>query len=124
MRDISERKRADATIRESQELLSGFMNSATDGFAILDHNLTFVDVNTAISAMFGFRIDEFVGRNIAELTPAVKNTGRYEQYLRVINTGEPYRFEGVVAGRDSARPRRVSGTAFKVGMGWELMYRT
>ena len=35
----------------------------------------------------------------------------------MINTGEPYRFEGVVAGRDLARPRRVSGTAFKVGDG-------
>ena len=115
--DITDLKRREQEIRESQEMLSGFMNSATEGFSILDHNLTFVDVNKATAELFGRKKEDFIGMNIAELTPETRTSGRYEKYLEVIRTGEPYEMDATVAVRGRESEMHLSGMAFKVGDG-------
>ena len=93
------------------------MNSATEGFAILDHNLTFVDVNKSTAELFGVKKEDLIGMNIAELTPETRASGRYKKYLEVIKTGVPYKMEAAVAVRGREAKAYLSGMAFKVGDG-------
>lgn len=121
MQDVTERVRSEEALRKSEEILRLFMESATDSFAILDQNLNFVDVNRATARLYGIRKEDFVGKNIAELTPETKTSGRYEQYLRVIRTGEPFHTEATISPPGAEREKRLSGTAFRVGAGLGLV---
>ena len=107
MRDISERKRADAEIRESQEMLSGFMASATDNFMILDHDLNILDLNENAARRRGQSRDNLIGRNLADVVRDSVSFGRFEAFKKVLITGRPHHFEaGVVrSGQDVQRAR-------------------
>lgn len=69
------------------------MNSATDGFAILDSQLNYVEVNNTLLARSGLKREEYIGRNIVDLFPDAKDSGRTQEYLNVIKTGKPYSTE-------------------------------
>ncbi len=49
------------------------MNSAHQGFAIVDSNLDFIEVNKAALTIFGLKREDFIGKNITEVSPDVKN---------------------------------------------------
>ena len=126
--DVTERKRvlgqllqSREEVRKSEEFLRLFMESATDSFAILDQNLNFVDVNRATCRLYGMRKEDFIGKNIADLTPETKTSGRYEQYLRVIRTGEPFHTEVTISPPGAEYEKHFSGTAFRVGAGLGLV---
>lgn len=113
MRDISERKRADAEIRESQEMLSGFMASATDNFMILDHDLNILDLNENAARRRGQSRDNLIGRNLADVVRDSVSFGRFEAFKKVLITGRPHHFEaGVVR---SGQDVQLAGTAFRIG---------
>ena len=89
LRDITDRKQAEEKLRTSEERLSGFMESATDAFFLFDSELNLVDLNETGSRLFGLNKEEVVGKNILDLSPGIKETGRYDKYRKVIKTGEP-----------------------------------
>ncbi|TET85019.1 MAG: PAS domain S-box protein [Desulfobacteraceae bacterium] len=116
LRDITTAKQAEEALRETQERLSKFMDSAIDGFALLDSHLNFVDINKAAEASFGISKNEIIGKNISEIAPDVKQTGRYDKYLRVIKTGDPFSIDGVVP-HPKFGDMHIAIRAFKVGDG-------
>jgi len=61
LRDITERKKADEVLRESQERLSSFMDSATDGFILFDSELNYIDINKSALEITGLDRKEFIG---------------------------------------------------------------
>ncbi|MCX9083511.1 MAG: PAS domain S-box protein [Candidatus Methanoperedens sp.] len=95
LRDTTEQKHAEELLRCSEGRLSKFMNSATDAFTIWDSKLNLVELNTVASRYLprGVRISEVIGKNIKVLEPDAKPSGRYDQFLNVIKTGEPLTFE-------------------------------
>ncbi|MBL8054359.1 MAG: PAS domain S-box protein, partial [Nitrospira sp.] len=121
-RDISERKRAEAEIRES-ELRYKLVTEATfDAIALHDNGILF-EVNAGLERMFGYESGELLGRSILDLLADESRdhvqlnmqdgvTGPYEAVGRrkdgTTFPGElvvrPYRFRGkevrLVAGRD------------------------
>ncbi|NOQ43255.1 MAG: PAS domain S-box protein, partial [Dehalococcoidia bacterium] len=121
-KDITSIREAEIASRESEEKLRCFMDSATDQFTIWDSELNLVDLNEAALKYPLIRLsdeankEDFIGKNIAELEPHVKERGRYDQYLAVIETGEPLLIEDVIS-----NPRlgdiHLSVKAFKVGNG-------
>ncbi len=115
-RDITERKQAEEELRESEDRLRGFMDSATDGFMLLDSELNFVEINNASVKMGGLSRDEFIGNNILEIAPYLKETGRIDEYRRVIESGEPFFNEDYIV-HPKFGGRHVSLAAFKVGKG-------
>ncbi|OLS28794.1 MAG: hypothetical protein HeimAB125_23360, partial [Candidatus Heimdallarchaeota archaeon AB_125] len=63
--------------------------SSPDSFALLDSELNFVEVNKTLLKFLGkTKEEEIIGKNLLDINPAIKGTGRYEEYLEVIKTGK------------------------------------
>ncbi|HRI39110.1 MAG TPA: PAS domain S-box protein [Nitrospira sp.] len=122
VRDISERKRAESEIRES-ELRYKLVTEATFDAIALHDNGILLEVNTGLERMFGYESGELLGRSILDLLADESRdhvqlnmqdgvTGPYEAVGRrkdgTTFPGElvvrPYRYRGMevrlVAGRD------------------------
>ncbi|MCL5035899.1 MAG: PAS domain S-box protein [Chloroflexi bacterium] len=110
----------DNAVRESEERLNKFMNSATDAFLLFDSNLNLVEINRAALELFNCERDEVIGENIQNLSPDVDLSGRYDEYLSVIETGGP-----LVTDEFLTHPRLgkkyLLFRAFKVGDGLGLI---
>ncbi|MDX6710042.1 MAG: hypothetical protein QOH96_1058 [Blastocatellia bacterium] len=65
--DISERKRAEGALRESEERYKGLIDSAFDGVVITKDRII-RSANRAYAEMFGHTVDELVGMDLLQLT--------------------------------------------------------
>ncbi|NLX07979.1 MAG: PAS domain-containing protein [Phycisphaerae bacterium] len=118
--DIGQRERVEATLRESEERLAGFMASATDVFALFDSELNIVEVNEAGLRLSGRSREDLVGRHFSEVVPELRTSGRYSLYANVVRTGQPFYAEDVRVA-SAAGERRMAVKAFKVGDGMGLI---
>ena len=89
-RDITERKRAEETLRESEKTLRSIFRAAPIGIGLMS-NRVFLQVNDKICEMFGYSRDELVGNNARMLYLSdedYERVGRikYEQ-IRKYGTG-------------------------------------
>jgi two-component system NtrC family sensor kinase len=85
-----------------------------DAFLVLDENLNFVSINPAMQKLLNLSEEDVVGKNVLDVVPDIKETGRYDRYLNVIKTGEPFSADDI-----SVHPkfgnRTLNIKAFKVG---------
>jgi len=89
-RSLAKLKRSEEVLRESKERLDKFMNSATDGFFLLDSELDYLEINKVGLEIIGLNKEEIVGKNVLDIVPDIKETGRYDKYMEVIKTGRPF----------------------------------
>ncbi len=115
-RDITESLMAEEMLRESQERLSNFMNSATEMFALFDENFILLEINKAGMDLLGKKREELLGKNIKELAPDVELSGRLAKYKEVLLTGKPCHIEDYVFKTNSTESILITN-AFKVGHG-------
>ncbi len=115
---IIERNRVEEELRESEERLSVFMDSAPNAFALFDSELNLVEINRVGLEMFpaGTKKEDTIGKNITELYPAKKEEGRYDKYQEVMKTGKPLFVEDVVP-HPKFGDVHLAVSAFKVGDG-------
>jgi PAS domain S-box-containing protein len=66
-RDITERKKTEQTLRESEERLKILFESAPDTIYVIDSENRFVDFNKVALELVGFTRDEVIGKSLAEL---------------------------------------------------------
>jgi PAS domain S-box-containing protein len=62
--DITERKRAEETVRESQERLSTILKTTNQGFWLVDNNTITLDINDAMCEILDRTKEEIIGRKI------------------------------------------------------------
>lgn len=106
---------------ESRQRLSGFMESATDGFVLLDKDLEVELVNDAWLQQAGLSREEVVGRYCADIFPRIVEMGRLDAYVEVRDTGVPVEFEYCIhPGGDDVW---FNLRAFKVGDGVGIISR-
>ncbi|MEE9377163.1 MAG: PAS domain S-box protein, partial [Candidatus Lokiarchaeia archaeon] len=114
--DITERKKAEQKLKESEERLRAFMDSATDSITLYDSEMNFIDFNEATLRILGMKKEELIGKNILDVIPNLKETGRYDKYLNVIKTGKSFITEDIFYNRlDGSLSLYLSVRAFKVG---------
>ena len=114
--DVTNRKETERLLKDSEERLMSFMDSATDGFVIFDENFIFQEINETAQSKFRMNREDVLGKHILEVYPVIEGNGRYEEYLRVIKTGEPYFVEDIPT-TPEAGSLSISVKAFKVGTG-------
>ncbi|MDO8689511.1 MAG: PAS domain S-box protein, partial [Dehalococcoidia bacterium] len=101
-RDITERKRAEQTLIESEERFRSLFDNMLDGFAycrmLFDdndepHDFAYVDVNDAFEELTGLK--NVVGKRVTEVIPGIMETNPelFKIYGTVALTGRPERFE-------------------------------
>jgi PAS domain S-box-containing protein len=90
MENITARINVEKELRESEETLSSFMDSATDGFSLFDSKLNLININEAAMSRFGVSKGDIIEKNILELRSNIKETGVYDKFVEVMRTGEPY----------------------------------
>ena len=66
LRDITNRKRAEETLRESEERYRHLVETMNEGLAMADRDYLFTFVNERLSEMLGYSREEMLGRHIME----------------------------------------------------------
>jgi two-component system cell cycle sensor histidine kinase/response regulator CckA len=83
-RDITERKRAEKALRESEERFRANFHYAPVGMAVIDTETKFLEVNRQICKILGYAPAELIGRSFNDFThPEDRDGGRqhWEQLL-------------------------------------------
>ncbi len=68
-RDITEMKRREVAVRESEERLHGIMNNVADGIIAVQADGNIEAFNPAAERIFGYSAEEVVGKNVSLLLP-------------------------------------------------------
>ncbi len=111
VRDISERKKVETALRESEARKSAILESALDCVITINEQGHIVEFNPAAEHTFGYRRSEVLGEKMAELVvPALFRDQHYQGLAHYMATGQ-----GPVLGkRIELRAMHADGTEFPV----------
>jgi two-component system cell cycle sensor histidine kinase/response regulator CckA len=88
-RDVSERRRTETALRDSETLKRSILESALDGIITMDHQGTIIEFNPAAERVFGFSREKAVGQRLAQLIiPAASREAYARGMTHYLNTGE------------------------------------
>ena len=87
IRDITERKRAEAEQQRTLALLDTLIRFAPIGFCFFDLDLRFVLVNERLAEINGIPADRHVGRHVSEIVPTLAQTAQ-DVTRRILQTGD------------------------------------
>ncbi len=92
-RDITGRKQAEESLRESRRRLALIVESIADGFFALDREWRFIHINEAALHHFGKLREEVMGCSLFEVFPAFRGSVFETQFRRAMEGGDPVHFE-------------------------------
>ncbi len=103
-RDVTERKRAEEELRESEEKYRSILESIAEGYYEVDlaGNLTFF--NDSVCELLGYPRDELMGMNNRQYTDAQGAEALYRGFNQVYISGKPTRgFDWEIIRRDGTK---------------------
>ena len=89
-------------VARSEQVLAGVLLGSLDGIAALEAvrdddgaivDFEFLIVNPAAAAIYGRRAEDLIGRRYLPVFPSARDSGFFERFVRVVETGEPHREE-------------------------------
>jgi PAS domain S-box-containing protein len=89
VRDITERKRAEEAMRESEEKLRTMFESTNDSFIVTDVETTVIDVNEATLNTFGYSREELIGKKGFDLIAPEDLEKAMGPMSQALETGQP-----------------------------------
>lgn len=121
--NIDQRKQVEKALKKSEERFASFIESAIDGIVIYDSNINLIEINKAALEIFpeGTHKENLIGKNILDIVPSLKESGRYDKYLNVIKTGESIILNDVIPDSKFGA-RYLTLKAFKVGNGLGIIF--
>jgi PAS domain S-box-containing protein len=110
-RDMTESRLAQETLRESEQLARGIIDTALDAFVQMDENGIVSDWNSQAEKIFGWSHSEALGKTLGELiVPEIHHAAHKSGIERFLRTGE-----GPILGRRiEVGARRRDGKEIKV----------
>lgn len=119
-KEILKEKVLDRTkeLQESENRLKLFMNSATDNFTLWNSEMNLIEINNNALKYFpvGAEKKKVLGKNMLEISPELKNNGRYDRYLEIIKTGKPFFIDEYISDT-KGKDNYLTLKAFKAGDG-------
>jgi PAS domain S-box-containing protein len=112
--NVTKRKQMEEDVRQRMERILHFMESATEGFVLMDAKLNIIDVNQCLLDQFEWKIEDARGVSALDLSDDLWESGRYEKYMEVLETGKPCVFEDVSTPSRFGN-KRLNLVAFRVG---------
>jgi two-component system, cell cycle sensor histidine kinase and response regulator CckA len=91
--DITERKRAEEAIRESETTLRSLIDATTETLLLIDTEGKILVANETVAQRLGRSVKGLVGRSVHELFPPDIAAPRKEEYEKVIRTGRSVHFQ-------------------------------
>ncbi|MBS0260547.1 MAG: PAS domain S-box protein, partial [Planctomycetes bacterium] len=88
VRDITESKRAEESLRASKERLSSILNTAVDAIVTINEQGVIESANPATEALFGYTAAEMIGQNVKMLMPAPYQDEHAGYLRRFLETGQ------------------------------------
>ena len=82
-RDITERQQAEAAVRESEDRLSQVWEATSDAMALSDLEGIVLAVNPAYLELYGYPLEQVIGRSFAIIFPADEQEAALEQYKSI-----------------------------------------
>jgi sigma-B regulation protein RsbU (phosphoserine phosphatase) len=115
--DITERKLAEDELRKSEEKFRRIVETAGEGFILMDEDLHIVDVNEAYCRLLGYSREELIGK-----TPLDLASEEFRQFMltnRAVILAEEYReFEGTTVAKDGRHvPVLIHGNTLRDDQG-------
>jgi PAS domain S-box-containing protein len=109
--DIDERKHAEESLRRSEARKTAILGSALDCIVTIDHDGGITEFNPAAERTFGYRRDEVLGRQLADviIPPALRESHR-QGFARYLATGA----SRVLGKRIEMTAVRADGSEFPV----------
>ncbi|MDO9061286.1 MAG: PAS domain S-box protein, partial [Bradyrhizobium sp.] len=88
-RDMTQSRLAQETLRESEQLARGIIDTALDAFVQIDENSRIRNWNSQAEKIFGWSHDETVGQKLGDLIiPEIHRAGHASGIARFLSTGE------------------------------------
>jgi len=126
-RDITERKKAEEALRESEERFRAITMTASDAILLMDDKEKIVYWNPAAERIFGYSADEAVGRALHEFLAPRRMHDEYRKgFARFVKTGQGpvinRSVEMVAMKKDGTEfPMEVSTSAMNIGGTWHAL---
>ncbi len=86
--DITERKRVEEALLESENKYRRFMESLADGCFVLDRNWRYIFVNESAAQLVKYTVSELLGNKITKLFPGIEDTPFFRAYQETMDTGK------------------------------------
>ena len=113
LQDITERKRTERSLEESQARMAAIVKTAVDAIITIDGQGIVSSFNPAAEKIFGYSSEEIVGKNVSLLMPS-PHREQHAQYLaRFKSTGESH----VLGVQREVLALRKDGSTFPIEIG-------
>ena len=111
--DITERKRVEDELRKSEEKFRRIVETAGEGFLLMDESLHIMDVNDTYCRLLGYTREEIIGK-----TPLDLATEEFKEFMETnrisILSKENRELEGTVVAKDGRRvPILIHGSTLR-----------
>ncbi len=87
LEDVTELKKAEIAIKESEEKYRSLFNSNMDAILVADENRKIIDANPALEEMFGYQLKEIKGKKTSYLYAQVHDFDDMGEYLEDYSKG-------------------------------------
>lgn len=99
-KDITERKRAEKVLRENEERYRVLIDNIPDFVYIVDEDYSVLSANRSATRLFGYKLEEILGKSIFDLFPTEIATNFQEQLDGAFKTGRSKTIDGVLVVND------------------------